>query len=739
MNINYCRSQTTNKNNTACIKIDGACKTLYGTCANYNQEENKNKETCENLILIYPTNKDIDYNHKCVFENNNCVKKEKTCEDYKPGQPESYCNNIEDVVYGWRCRFINGTCSYDKCPNNLILDEKICNSIVPKDETKKCARYKNGGYCVETTKNCSEYTGNNSYLCSTCITSDSTKYRCALKNNKCIEEYKTCETYSTYADTVEKSVCESISYQYGNCVFKKGETKNECITEPFKCENFTTPETCNGFNISDTKKCVYKNDKCIEAYKECSSYDGTNIEECASIEPIDSANYYCDYFNNKCQTRYKYCRHAKTEEECYNIYLSYDGTYKGCYWNGEECLVLNRTSMSASYYCLYQIGATKENSICVHYDRDQNHPYQTCELKESGDTFRCILTYKKCEDITDKNFCRYGSVSNFKKCVWKNNKCEEHYKDCDSYNRSSEIINKEVCENIENYYSYYRCVFTESGDKNKCEMKPILCKDALNSSDCSLAQPEDNSIYKCSWVNNSTCIQKYKSCDSYNQNSDVIEKSYCESIIPINWSSYKKCAFIIDGNNNTCKEVNKNCSEINNEDYCRYGVVSGSDKNCVFKNNKCVEQYKTCQSYNKLGNVEKYTCESIILSEKGYRCGFIPGTINKCEKVKTSCDDYKLNLDYVCSDINAIQVGKKCTYSDSNICSETDKTCLELTDEINASEEICSAAKTSNSGKTCKLKADNSGCEEIDDDSKGNGFWLDAQLNLLAIIIALLA
>ena len=69
-----------------------------------------------------------------------------------------------------------------------------------------------------------------------------------------------------------------------------------------------------------------------------------------------------------------------------------------------------------------------------------------------------------------------------------------------------------------------------------------------------------------------------------------------------------------------------NCDICSDSKYC-FNCSVGYD----YINNKCIEQYKDCDSYTNSGeNIDKSTCESIQLNNKLYKCTFISGTPISC-------------------------------------------------------------------------------------------------------------
>ena len=195
-----------------------------------------------------------------------------------------------------------------------------------------------------------------------------------------------------------------------------------------------------------------------------------------------------------------------------------------------------------------------------------------------------------------------------------------------------------------------------------------------------------------------------------------------------------------------CKKVEKKCEEAESSYQCSqiYSILNSankidSNKKCKYSNGKCFEQYKECSDYT--SNVEKEECESIILDSLYEKCEFVPGSPNTCEKKGKLCsdiiaDNYK---DY-CQDSIIPGLGKKCVYSNS-ACKESNLSCKELENNSRVTEEICSAAPTSDSNrKKCEIKSDKSGCHETDKPNNNNKSTLgpEFKFGLFIIIFTLL-
>ena len=122
----------------------------------------------------------IDYEtKKCVYENSNCVTKDKTYEEYVENIEEFCVNYIPNIAY--RCNYSGGSCLENKkyCSevtkyynnSNNHLNDEICAKFLVSNSNKKCVY--NNNNCVETDKNKSEILNNYfnllvySYYCNT--------------------------------------------------------------------------------------------------------------------------------------------------------------------------------------------------------------------------------------------------------------------------------------------------------------------------------------------------------------------------------------------------------------------------------------------------------------------------------------------------------------------------------------------------------------------------------------------
>lgn len=161
--------------------------------------------------------------------------------------------------------------------------------------------------------------------------------------------------------------------------------------------------------------------------------------------------------------------------------------------------------------------------------------------------------------------------------------------------------------------------------------------------------------------------------------------------------------------------LKKECSDAKSEIECSLITLSDDNKMCIFKENSCVEQYKSCEAYQNSGaTIEKDTCESIILISNYTKKCLYDDKTKTCTFADKKCSDFKVDsIASFCYNSILSNDTKRCSYS-NGACSLIDKpTCLELYKSLNATEEICKKAKTSSDYKICSLKSDKSGCDEF--------------------------
>ena len=628
------------------------------------------------------------------------------------------CNSFFELMMSQECKdvFSNSThgCLYtgSKCELSLLgcssykgTDSSVCASTIPtghsvnkfkcelvnnecKDVEKKCSEHKEG------ITNCEE------------LDAEGENKRCILNNNKCESHFITCDLSGKDQQTCEANIPKDERHK---CVWKG----NSCKEEMKNCKEVKFyNDDCIGYAVSDSENqiCLGSYDGCKEQYKTCELYNqkasNKNKKDCESIKFKEGSSYEkykCVFNDNACSTGEK-CSDFTYEEGC-NDFIPSD--------TNKRCSFIN--------------GVCKEI-------------YKSCELydtkTESGNK-------KEADCKETKEYYSYGSIDFHYKCVFdkEKNSCEKkELTNCTDYETG---MDESYCYNI-NLNEYKRCTINDKD--NKCIERYIGCPEKITKDNCE-AIDLGNDYYFCKYNEGKNgCYKEFKDC------SLGKDEASCKSIVLYEEGEYGeygppakknyKCVW----ESNACKEKQKECGDAQNADECNKITPTSNDKYCIYMNGQCKEQYKNCETYK--GN-EQSVCESIVPDDISSKCVFKSEATNKCVKEPkySSCSDFKKDdYEYLCTYISIaftdLSVENKCSYSNS-ACSEVKKTCLELSNESDANEEICGSAPTSGNNKYCSLKADESGCEEKEKENANNKgtfglCYKKLWFNLLVILFGLL-
>ena len=349
-------------NGGSCELVNNECKEYnhYSSCSFYHGDD---KNTCESIELYDP------YKY-CSYEGNACVEKTRTekltCNSYKSGQDDYYCEKIKLEDSKKHCKIydiFNLKCNefYKKCSDYEGNDEIVCNSNMPEEYDKYKCVFKNGK-CTEEKKICSDYKLGleNIERCEYIHPSEDDSKACEFIDNQCVEiDMPHCELYDG-----DENKCKSIEPVYGHsydysyhCVYTNGKCDYKKKTS---CSDYKEGEGRNmctyNIELSDEDKyCLFKNDKCIETYRQCSNYQGSDDSICNSIITEDGGN--CEYKNDACIDKIMECSDYTSildnlgsracEED------SYPSDYnKKCVFSNYNCLEKDRNCLDFKFFIL---------------------------------------------------------------------------------------------------------------------------------------------------------------------------------------------------------------------------------------------------------------------------------------------------------------------------------------------------------------------------------------------------
>lgn len=818
-----------------CYYYDNNCIDWYNTCSEYAPENNFDDKLCESIP-------GSDKNHKCVAQKNVCTEVYKGCKDLSPSECTSGDFNL-NLRSGKRCALVDGNCelNYDICEHDDIKEDQTkCLKNIPSDITKKC---KWDATCKTVNKECSDLSEEQCVASDFNIGLDKDKERCVFVKGKCELHYKSCndltqticannipvdstkkciwdstckEDERKCTDFIEykansetNSACHSLNHSGSKICFK--DIDDRCIETFIKCTDYKEKdkticesikplirpagsEDDKDYYVDKLNKCVLDDkDGCIEKKRTCQDYNLRKEDEkslvCSELQSekdLDNAKAKCELYEEKCQDMYLSCEYYKdlvtdkdkrNKNDCESILARkeksgsqvIDDHYKcsfksddnnNCKTEEKDCEEITKpeTCISHSFegnsdiYCTFGGTCKKSFKKCeaysTYYSDDQakitrNDCESIIPAYDDGKVYKCVykaesntktcekVEITKCEDYEgkDEGICKSLPTTDddLYECKLINNKCVQKYKSCEAYNDAQidndKLVNKTICESILLDNTISKCVY--KNDKY-CRTETKLCSEYSGDDEITCNKYRSIDTRKSCVLENKKCVEKlipqseeYKYCSDYRGT----DEDFCKSIQPYDnnyppsLDYYSRCEY----KNNECVRVTKKCEEAKSEIECGFLKPTDPDKkSCVFTNDKCIEQYKTCALYNAIdGTVEKNVCESIIIDTnyKTRKCVFTAGTgtnKNTCTEEDRSCSDFKIEFyNYKCSDIVLDDKTKKCIFY-NNACSIADKTCLELYSLTGPTSEKCGAAKTSSSDKLCVVNDYNTGCKEVD-------------------------
>ncbi|MBO6109628.1 MAG: hypothetical protein J6P12_01990 [Methanobrevibacter sp.] len=461
-----CFSVPLEKEGKECSYINGECIEIESECENY---KGTKAEECEGII---PQNNPISA--KCIFDSGECKEVSKTCSDYIYGQPQEFCEEIHND--GKVCRYKNGICfeiEYDYCEDYKGENKSFCENLSISLPYHKCEFDSTEG-CITVPiyqKNCpiSDFLN-----CSIIELEDDNKY-CFPVSDECKEFYRDCSLINN------EDECNSnipADYERFKCTYKNG----NCTQEPIDyCAPYLFNNSCTQIKLSnETKICQYLYEGCIETYKKCEFYEGTNQQECESIAPEDYLTIKCVFTEGKCKS---VKRTSCTEDYTLRGLGYYKDICKSIQPNDEDKYCYFKDSfkdyMCFEHYKECSLYKGNDEKICNQIITQNN---EACEMQNG----KCVTkTQYQCSDYEHnlnltfpyslRFFCEYIPVSDImKECTYKvsDNSCVESEKQCYDFEGSA---NREICEKAPTLIFWKKCVL-ESGT-TKCTMEDKQCKE----------------------------------------------------------------------------------------------------------------------------------------------------------------------------------------------------------------------------------------------------------------------
>ena len=287
-----------------CVYSGSQCREVYKNCEDYLQSDTTT--SCSSLTL-YNGNKCYE---ETISNTIRCRSRQKTCEmatnkDECEIIAESGVSDPDKRV----CDYVNynsigsSRCveNYKYCSDYRGTTQDICEKIKPYDEsgknidiTSKC-QYTTSNGCERVSKECTD-AGNNPILCSLIshkIQDNNVQY-CAFISNNCVNQYKTCESYT--GD--DRSTCNRIIPQNyltsGICDLN---SSNYCVNIKKECDLFNVDDY--EYLCKNMPNCTYSRGVCVKEStpESCENVkffiaSDENEEVCKNIE-TESPNTIC--------------------------------------------------------------------------------------------------------------------------------------------------------------------------------------------------------------------------------------------------------------------------------------------------------------------------------------------------------------------------------------------------------------------------------------------------------------
>ena len=615
-----------------------------------------------------------------------------------------------------------------------LTDDDTCYTTFKTNMNSKCQKINSNCQYFISTKKCTapkaDCSGGTSSTCSSIILTDHNIKKCKWDGNSCTPTDKLCEDYdSTWGDT-----CGDLKPETGKGDQCRLSYSKKCTPHFNSCGSITKQDQCNNNILIDkTKKCVWKNNACTEETRSCDdSYHLLQSSDCTNLKALDT-NKKCFYLNKACSEYYESCEDYKGSNKTICENLTPINSAKNGYDTSKNCTF----DASATNKC-----QTKD-IMCLDYILKGEEDNQTCYLLTASDSNKhciydfekgqCREEYKSCQVYNDltgvqkkKEICEaitlIGDDQN-KKCVFKDNACQEEPKKCSDYklyepvkycteiSKALEDKDHKACKFngtacIEDYItcgSYIdgndkktcESIFLDKGQcilkqDTNCELKPLACSDYKTQLDCmSILELPDNPRKKCFFYGNQ-CIEMYKDCDSYNG----YYKQECETIVPLDGTN---CVF----QSPKCVATPKTCSEGLIKEECNFitlrqsGLSNPKKMICDYDSSsgKCFENYKYCSDYtgtdaDVCSKIKPYNSAGTDRIE-GYKCVYDENV--GCERKLLGCSEAKTSTNCeIISDLlkTATNSKKYCAFFNGT-CTEQYFECSKY--DTNVQKEVCQA------------------------------------------------
>ena len=430
-----------------------------------------------------------------------------------------------------------------------------------------------------TTTDCTKVNDNE---CDEALPDEFNKYKCVPGNGgKCKRELKRCNDYTQAKGDVCEDLFSGDESGKQRCDISE---LGQCTPYYDRCEDIPTAEVsskCTSNIPSDyTKKCVIDGTACKTENRECTdTFFRNDANLCPKLTPSDNKKK-C-IFKSSCIEDY-----VKCEDYTENSVSTCEAIET---WN------MDTNAPNILVYC-----ALNSENKCVTKPK-------LCSDYTSGFGGEICLSYQA-EDPTKKRCVYDGS----------RDECNEEYLTCALYNSNAGTSkNKEDCEKIELRDITKKCVFNEN---EQCVQENKVCSDYKSGQAAEYCTSIVFDNKRCI-LEGGDCIENYDKCEDYKGN----DKKICETIR----LDHSMCILRKDSK---CVEKQQLCDEVNSEIMCKYAKASSDEKECIYYNGACQENYKKCEYATTYSQ-----CEAIVQFD-GKKCIY-DSSLGICKQAYKTCNN----------------------------------------------------------------------------------------------------
>ena len=564
------------------------------------------------------------------------------------------------------------------------------------------------------TDNCQSGFYNNlkSYCEDLSPTDANAKTKCIYEDNKCIEEYSTCESYAPTSDFSD-SVCKLIpTSSTQKCVVKTEAGRKKCVTENKDCNDGNNDlDNCINFDAGTDKRCVLINNKCEAHYEDCSRL--TTEQTC--IANIGKG------LTKKCKWVSGACTNG--DRTCEEGLASFTDKYTGRE-SGLSCISL--FAEEGKRCVLYQGSCKTHQETCTGLTETQcisNIPIghlSTCVWE----TNTCTEKKRTCAEgeveFTDKynnnvaHCINLDAGDNDKRCVLTGGSCQAHYTSC------VKLKNKKECDDNIGKGLKKICRWDEA--KSECYDDDRTCEEGIaHFTDKDTGSEGNLGCFDLYAETGYRCVMYDNKCQTHKESCAELSSSECNSNIPKD--KKKKCNY----EGNTCKEIDRLCSQAivytEKGDYvdlsnCLNLKASANSKVCYLKEQKkCEEYYPKCESANSndCGNTKPLNDYKNGF-KPNYKCSY-DSDKTVCEEVKKKCSEYDSNSGDTCHLLDPLSDYKSCVLdSDKGVCESKYTKCEDYNSDVEKDrrvKETCEGITLSQSSpyKYCVFDSTKKSCD----------------------------